>query len=437
MKRRTARGGVRLIVLLALAAAIGTAVFFAVRSFARPQVQVTHTVQADVVQAFYATGTIVPEREYPLRAQVAGVLALEPGIDKGGAVTKGQLVGRVISDDLEKKFKQAEAELKEKQIRADEKQSPVLREFDKRIEAYQAMLDIVGRELTRLGKLDETGSARQIEIDRAQDKQKTVWAELEAAKAQRDAKLLELKKDLQIAESNLGIARWNVDQQELRSPVEGVVLDWPTPNRTRVAINDHVMLVADVRPATLVMRAAVDEEDKAKLFVGQAVRMTLYSFPNDKFEGRVKTVYAKADPQRRTFEVDVEITRPQIASTAPATGPTTRSLPHDRFAPGMTGELAFVEHEKPVATILPRQALQGEWFYVVRGGKIERVPAQAGIRNVTRVEVLDGVSPDEQVMISPVGKLQIGQAVRVTQVDPRIAADINRPKEVEIFRGGF
>jgi multidrug efflux pump subunit AcrA (membrane-fusion protein) len=317
----------------------------------------------------------------------------------------------------------------------------VLREFDKRIEAFQAMLEIVGRELTRLGKLDESGGAKQIEIDRAQDKQKTVWAELEAAKAQRDAKLLELKKDLEIAESNLGIANWNIDQQELRSPVDGVVLDWPTPNRTRVAINDHVMLVADVRPATLVMRAAVDEEDKAKLFVGQSVRMTLYSFPSDKFEGRVKTVYAKADPQRRTFEVDVEITRPQppgaAPSTSPTTAPTTRALPHDRFAPGMTGELAFVEHEKPLATILPRQALQGDWFYVVRGGKIDRVPAQAGIRNVTRVEVLGGVGPDEQVMISPVGKLQIGQAVRVAQVDARVAADINRPKEVEIFRGGF
>jgi RND family efflux transporter MFP subunit len=418
---------VRLIVLLAFAAALAMGIALVVRKLTRPQVQVTHTVEADVVQAFYATGTIVPEREYPIRAQVAGVLVLEPGIDKGSPVTKAQLVGRIVSDDLEKKLKQAEAEFKEKQLRADEKTSPVVREFDKRIEAFAAMLDIVNRELTRLGRLEESGGARQVEIDRAQDKQKTVWAELEAAKAQRDAKILELRKELEVAESNLGIAKWNIQQQELHSPVDGVVLDWPTPDRTRVAINDHVMFVADVRPAKLVMRAAVDEEDKAKLHVGQVVRMTLYSFPGDKFDGRVKTVYAKADPQRRTFEVDVEIARP-TAATQPA---------HDHFAPGMTGELAFVEQEKARATILPRQALQGEWFYVVRHGKIDRIQAEAGVRNVTRVEVLGGISPQEQVMISPIGKMQVGQAVREVFVDPRVAADVNKPKEVEIFKGGF
>jgi hypothetical protein len=53
------------------------------------------------------------------------------------------------------------------------------------------------------------------------------------------------------------------------------------------------------------------------------------------------------------------------------------------------------------------------------------------------VEVLGGIDGEEQVMISPVGKLAVGQRVRATAVDPRVAADLNRPKEVEIFKGGF
>jgi hypothetical protein len=102
----------------------------------------------------------------------------------------------------------------------------------------------------------------------------------------------------------------------------------------------------------------------------------------------------------------------------------------------MTGELAFVEQEKDVATILPRQALQGDHFYVIRDHKIERVPAKAGVRNVTRVEVLGGLPDDAVVLLSPVGKLQPGQMVRTEFVDPRVAADLNKPN-VEIFRGGF
>ena len=103
------------------------------------------------------------------------------------------------------------------------------------------------------------------------------------------------------------------------------MLDRPVSLGTRLAINDHILIMADVRPTMLVMRAAVDEEDKNKLRVGQLVQMTLYSFPDDrdKFTGHVKTIYHKADPQRRTFEVDVEIDRPEAAATTQATSDGT------------------------------------------------------------------------------------------------------------------
>src|SRR5688500_780515 len=103
--KRAARGGVRLIIILAVVLALAAGGVLVVRAVSRPVVQVTRTVEADVVQAFYATGPIVPEREYPIRSQVAGVLMLVEGVDKVSSVMRGQLVGRVISDCLGKKLK--------------------------------------------------------------------------------------------------------------------------------------------------------------------------------------------------------------------------------------------------------------------------------------------------------------------------------------------
>jgi multidrug efflux pump subunit AcrA (membrane-fusion protein) len=428
-----------LLAAVVVLAALGLLVF---RTFSLPQVQVTRLTTGPVVQAFYATGTVMPEREYSVRSNVAGILFLEPGIDKGVAVARDQLLARVISDDLEKKLKQAQAELKEKQLRADPKDSPVIREYDKREIALNEILEIGQRELKRLMKLAESDNARQIEIDKVQDHIKTVWSEIEVVKAQRDAKKFELQKDLEMAQGAYDIAKWNSDQQEIKAPVDGVILDWPIPNRTRLAINDHILIMADVRPTMLVMRAAVDEEDKNKLRVGQLVQMTLYSFPDDrdKFTGHVKTIYHKADPQRRTFEVDVEIDRPDPAATTPLDKTGQAAAKPDlytQFAPGMTGELAFIEQAKKEAKLLPRQALQGDAFYIVRQGKLDRVKAQAGVRNVTRVEVLGGVDPDALVLLSPIGKMEPGQAVRTQFVDPRVAADLNKPAEAEIFKGGF
>jgi multidrug efflux pump subunit AcrA (membrane-fusion protein) len=430
--KRTARIRLALLLWLAVAILLAGASFAAVRAFTLPQVQVTHLTSGPVVQAFYATGTVQPEREYSVHANVAGILFLEPGIDKGLAVKKDQLLARVISDDLDQKLKQTEAELKEKRARADDKDSPVLAEYDKRIEAYTEILALAKREMQRLLTLAETDNARPVEIERAQDRVKTTWAELEAARAQRAAKVLEVRKDLEVAQAASDMAKWNSQQQEIRSPIDGIILDWPSPNRTRQIINDTVLTLADVRPEKLVMRAAVDEEDKNKLRIGQLVQMTLYSFPNDKdkFTGHVKTIYHKADPQRRTFEVDVEIDRP-------TTQPTTAPNLYDQFSPGMTGELAFIEQAKKEANILPRQALQGDSFFLVRNGKLERIAAQPGVKNVTRVEVLAGVEPDALVLLSPIGTLQPGQSVRTQYVDPRQAADLNKPPDAEIFKGGF
>jgi hypothetical protein len=158
--------------------------------------------------------------------------------------------------------------------------------------------------------------------------------------------------------------------------------------------------------------------------------MSLYAFsprPGERqveqrvFEGKVLRKYDQADPDRRTFEVDV-------------------SLPPDesRFQPGMTGELAFVMRSREKAAVVPAQAVQGGALYVVRDHRLTRADAvQFGVSGVERVEVTAGLAPGDRVVVSPVGDLRPGQRVREAYVDPDTAAGMNKPKEKEIFRGGF
>src|SRR5262249_52049114 len=149
--------------------------------------------------------------------------------------------------------------------------------------------------------------------------------------------------------------------------------------------NDHLMQIADVRPEMLIMRAAVDEEDKADVKLGQAVRMTLYAFAGRNFQGKVEKIYDKADPDRRTFEVDVEMTDKS-----------------DAFAAGMTGELAFIIAEKERATVIPSQAVQSGQVWIVRNGQIQPVETLLGLKSIERVEVLGGLQPSDEVIISPI-----------------------------------
>ncbi|HEV8377608.1 MAG TPA: hypothetical protein VGP99_02070, partial [Tepidisphaeraceae bacterium] len=74
MKRRAA-AFIRWVVLIAVivgAGAIGSQVVYAL---VRPKVTVTHPVDAPVVQAFYATGTLMAEREYEIKSNAPGYVS--------------------------------------------------------------------------------------------------------------------------------------------------------------------------------------------------------------------------------------------------------------------------------------------------------------------------------------------------------------------------
>ena len=393
--------------------------WFAWQRFSVPQVTVTEVVTGPVVQAFYATGTLLPHREYPVKSNVEGTL-VEVLVDKGHEVKKGQKVAQVYVEQYDLKRTEAEAELELKQQLADAEKSPTMLEFDAKIASTQKQLEFAKREFDRLSQVRVPGGRTATDLDRAEEAYKTTFDTLEALKSAKVTRLLELQRDLKTAQVQLDIAQWNIDQQTIASPIDGVVLDWPVSTGTRVKVNDMLMTVADVRYDRLIMRTNVDEEDKIRVQLDQTVQMTLYSYPGRVFEGHVKRIYPKADPSRRTFEVDVQI-----------------DAPDEGFSAGMTGELAFVVDRKESAVVIPSQAVQSGIVWIVREQKLAQADVQLGLRSIQRTEILSGLQPGDEVVVSPIGNLQVGQQARITSIDPVAAAGINQPKagNASAFRG--
>ena len=418
MRLRRAQGLIKLVMIGAAfcAAAAGAVLAFL---WSRPAVTITHVIEGPVVQAFYATGTVQPRREYPINSNVAGIVE-KVLVDKGNAVKVGQPLAVVTDSALVYAADRTKADLDQKRDLADENSSPVLAEFDAKIRASQENLEVAVDQEKRLKDLADRNAASRTDHDKSFEHMKELWSEVQSLKAQRAARLRGLQADLQIAQAAHKTALWNLDQQTLKSPIDGVVLDRPVSLGTRLEINGHAMQIADVRPGNLVMRAAVDEENIAfpQVKAGQVVKMTLYSFPGRTFQGKVSEIYPKADASRRTFEVDV-----------------TFDSSDESLRAGMTGELAFILEDRPRSLIVPAQAVQAGAVWTVRDGRLVKSDARLGIRSIERVEVASGMQIGDTVVISPVGGLKEGQAVRVgSTIDPKIAADLNKPKEAEVFK---
>ena len=435
MVRRRARALVRWVLILAVVGALGFGGLWLYRQFFRPTVTVTKVERGPVVQAFYATGTVQPRREYPIRSNVAGILT-QVHKDKGDRVSRNEPIAVVKVDELEYRHAQAKADYELKLAQADPKTSPVLQEFDFRIQGKQAELAIEERELKRRRDLLEKGGAALAEVDA----QERIVADLRALvgslRQQRENARLNLEKALKEAKAALDIAQWNLDQQVIRSPIDGVVLERPVPTGTRVAVNDEITRVAKVDPMALVMRAEVDEEDRAKLRRDMPVLMSLYSYPGRPVLGRVAHIYPKADEVRRTFEVDVEF---EQWLSVPVLGPVKWRVAAVSTAPeslsaGMSGELAFLMRHRENATVVPSQAIQDGAAWVVRDGKVRRVDVSVGLVSVERTEIKAGLKPGEVVVISTVRDLSSGQQVNTQYVDPASAAGLNRKDQEQAIK---
>src|SRR5437870_6983542 len=110
MFRRRAQSAVRIVISLGVVVAIVIAVGAIVLHLLRPVVVITEAVEGPVVQAFYSTGTIQPEREFPIKSNTAGILT-EVKIDKGDHVAKGQPLAVVSDPSLVYAKDKAQAEL--------------------------------------------------------------------------------------------------------------------------------------------------------------------------------------------------------------------------------------------------------------------------------------------------------------------------------------
>jgi multidrug efflux pump subunit AcrA (membrane-fusion protein) len=402
---------------------IGAAIFvalgavFTVLWYGRPAVTVTRVIEGPVVQAFYATGTVRPTLEYPIASNVAGIVQ-QVLVRQGQAVKKGQELAVVLDPRLQYEADKARSDLRTRREFADDASSPVLKEFDQRLVATQEMLRVAKQLEDRFTELSGRKAASANDRDQAIEHTQKLWADLEALKAQRAMKLRELQEDVEIAEAAERSAAENLRRQTLQSPIDGVVLDEPIAQGTRVEINGHMMQIADVRPGNLVVRAAVDEENIAGALPGQRVKMTLYAFSDRTFDGVVEQKYPKADPAHRTFDVDVRFIDPD-----------------SRLQAGMTGELAFIEQTRERAAIVPAQAIQNGTVWAIRDGKLVDAKPEIGIRSIERVEIHSGLQIGDVVVINPLINPTSGQRVRVgTVMDPKVAAGLNTPKDTEVFK---
>jgi RND family efflux transporter MFP subunit len=181
---------------------------------------------------------------------------------------------------------------------------------------------------------------------------------------------------------------------QLKTPADGTIIRRDGEVGDFIPVNQPVFYLAKAG-VPLRVSAEVDEEEIPRVRVGQKVLIRSDAFPSQVFTGAVNEITPKGDPVARSYRVRIELP----ADTA--------------LMIGMTAETNIVTAEKQDALLVPATAVTGGSAWVVRGGKLESVPVQTGIKGRDRVEAAAGLSEGDLVVIDPPKGLRAGEAVRV------------------------
>lgn len=334
MFKRLLRQAPLLLILLVLAAAGG---WWWWRASA-PEVEVVMPRRGAAVEAIYATGTVEAEKWARIAPVVPGRIA-EVLAFEGDMVKEGQPLARL--DDREARARIAELEAKA---------------------AYWR------EEMARSATLTARGYRSTEATQKARSEYNQVTAAINAARQKRT--------DLLVT-----------------SPMDGMVLKRDGEIGELAEVKDALFWVGAPRP--LRITAEVDEEDIARVRIGQKVLIKADAFAERVLEAKVDRVTPKGDPVNKTFRVRVV-------------------LPDDTpLLVGMTTEINIITAEHADVLLVPITALKDGKVLVVQDGRAASLAIQTGIRGRTMVEVTQGLGPETGLLASPPSSLKAGDRVRV------------------------
>lgn len=260
--------------------------------------------------------------------------------------------------------------------------------------------------LAREGARPSEREAARADRDRAMAARGTAEARrMQALTAAQEVEAAQAR--LEAAKAAVEQAQAGMIQAEVRAPRDGVItVEDVEPGET---VTPQTRLARIVDPAKVWVEILVDENDRGKVKEGQEVQLLSDAWPDRPAKGRLARIDAYAQLKRtlrgtptqdedRVFRARVDI--------LPGGPP---------LQPGMSVFAEVVLRKLDDVLFISREAVvtrEGDWFaFVNAGNRAEQRKLEVGVRDINRVQVLEGLVEGEEVVLNP-GNLQDGARLK-------------------------
>jgi len=343
---------------------------------ASPGEALVPVVRGSLRETAVATGVTEPGARVVVQSEISGIIA-QIHVEEGNRVQRGQPLVELDHETLEDRVAIQSASLRHRRA--------------------LAAIDMVGTARVRLAKarqdfartrrLFEKGVASTARMDEARHALEMTELDLSNARAEHEARLAAVSE----ARSMLRRAQRDFEKSVIRAPIDGVVVSRPVEVGTAVGgleAGGMVTILAEIaNDERIHVLATVDENDIARVQVGQAAEVRIDAFPGEVFEGLVRKVSLAGARVQGLSDFDVEI---EIESD-------------HRIRVGMSADARIVVDEHEDVLLVPNLAIHrtGKGLRVQRvlaDSGLEMVPIETGYTDGFQTIVRKGLDEDDLVM---------------------------------------
>lgn len=352
--------------------------------------------RSTMVRSVVATGKVEPISKVELKSKANGIIE-RLHVEVGDLVKAGDILAELDKENLNARVREARANLQAAEAglagaRAQLEKNKVEAEgpdveFARR--AAQRADDLYTQKLMPQSELDQARSA----YEQAMNRQRAAESQLVVSRA----KVTETQAQVAQARASLERADEELRNTTIRAPIAGMVLTRdvevgsPVSSILNLGANATlVMTLGDI--GQVFVRGKVDESDVGRIRMEQPARISVETFKDRKFDGKVTLISPMGAEKDNvtTFEVRVSIDNPG-----------------NELKANMTANAEIVLEEHPDSLIVPEAALtydadrqaHVDVFDPAEKTSRRRVAVKVGVSNGTRAQILEGLKEGEKVIL--------------------------------------
>jgi multidrug efflux pump subunit AcrA (membrane-fusion protein) len=374
-------------------------------------VQVTPVVSKPLTYAISLTGDIAPQMQVDIYPRVSGYLE-QIYVRLGDSVRRGQTIAQIDRTDYLQKVKELEARVALAKAQLAEIEAGArteeLRQAEESVRGAQSRFENARLHRERMEALFKRQVISKKEMDLSE--MEFTVAEAQLASSKEHLKLVREGARHEVREASRARLKETeaiLSQEKIRLQYTQIVAPFSGEISRRhvdagALVSPSTPIVNLIHTETVKVIANVLEKDIPLFKVGMKAKIRTESFPGRLFEGRIARISSALEPVTRTLQAEIEI-------------PNSERL----LKPSMFARIEVVLVEKPRALLIPRYAvvLEGgsKAVFIVNGNQAIRKAVVTGYEQDEYIEILEGVSEGDRVIVKGQELIKERSAVRVIQ----------------------